>query len=366
MAVAAQPVLERAAPSILKDGLKAVFRCQLDYKKGSAPWQGATLVKASGISLKKPFGKTDEQDRAPWGRKVNLGAERLFVFVLIGLGVVAVAVMGGFMLEGGNPLLLMQWAEFLIIGGTALGALLISTPKNILVKIIRYLLDSLKPSGLSPEKFTELLQLLYEIFQTARIKGLLTLERHVEKPDESELFAKYPVIMTNHHALEFLTDSLKLLVVGGVPAQELELLLDADLEVQEEEGKKPAHTLARIAESLPGMGIVAAVLGIVITMQAIGGPAAEVGHKVAAALVGTFLGVLLCYGFCQPLSAQIEHQAESQDFFLKSIKAGVVAYAKGMPPIVAVEFARRVIVSDYRPDYGQVEEACRTIKVKPN
>lgn len=288
------------------------------------------------------------------------------MFVIIGLGVVVMAVLGGFILEGGNLLLLMQWAEFLIIGGTALGALLISTPKTVLARISRYLLGSLKSADLSPEKFTELLQLLYEVFQTARIKGLLTLEEHVEQPQESELFTRYPVIMKNPPALEFLTDSLKLLVVGGVPAQELELLLDADLEVQEEEGRKPAHTLARIADSLPGMGIVAAVLGIVITMQAIGGPASEVGHKVAAALVGTFLGVLLCYGFVQPLSAQIEHQAESQELFLRSIKAGIVAYAKGMPPIVAVEFARRMIVCDHRPDYGRVEEACRAIKVKAN
>uniref|UniRef100_A0A7C3WHB5 Flagellar motor stator protein MotA n=1 Tax=Desulfobacca acetoxidans TaxID=60893 RepID=A0A7C3WHB5_9BACT len=286
------------------------------------------------------------------------------VFVIVGMGVVAAAVLLGFILEGGNPLLLMQWAEFLIIGGTALGALLISTPKTVLIKISRYLLGSLKSSDLGRESFLELLQLLYEVFQTARVKGLLTLEEHIEKPTESELLAKYPVIMKNHHAVEFLTDSLKLLVIGGVPPLELELLLDADLEVQEEEGKKPAHTLARMADSLPGMGIVAAVLGIVITMQAIGGPASEVGHKVAAALVGTFLGVLLCYGFIQPLSAQIEHQAASQDLLLKSIKAGIVAYAKGMPPIVAVEFARRVIVSDYRPGYDQVEAACRAIKVK--
>lgn len=297
---------------------------------------------------------------------VNLCADRFFVFVIIGLAVVIVSVLGGFILEGGNLLVLMQWAEFVIIGGTALGALLISTPKTVLVKISRYVLGSLKSSGVNQTSFTELLQLLYEVFQTARIKGLLTLEEHVEKPDESELFTRYPVIMKNHHALVFLTDSLKLLVVGGVPAMELEMLLDADLEVQEEEGKKPAHTLARIADSLPGMGIVAAVLGIVITMGAIGGPAAEVGHKVGAALVGTFLGVLLCYGFLQPLSAQIEHQAESQDLFLKSIKAGIVAYAKGMPPIVAVEFARRVIVSDFRPNYTDVEEACRAIKVKAN
>ena len=297
---------------------------------------------------------------------VNLWADRFFVFVIIGLAVVIVSVLGGFILEGGNLLVLMQWAEFVIIGGTALGALLISTPKTVLVKISRYVLGSLKSSGVNQTSFTELLQLLYEVFQTARIKGLLTLEEHVEKPDESELFTRYPVIMKNHHALIFLTDSLKLLVVGGVPAMELEMLLDADLEVQEEEGKKPAHTLARIADSLPGMGIVAAVLGLVITMGAIGGPAAEVGHKVGAALVGTFLGVLLCYGFLQPLSAQIEHQAESQDLFLKSIKAGIVAYAKGMPPIVAVEFARRVIVSDFRPNYTDVEEACRAIKVKAN
>jgi chemotaxis protein MotA len=286
------------------------------------------------------------------------------VFVIIGLAVVVLAVGGGFIMAGGNLLLLMQWAEFIIIGGTAIGALLISTPKNVLVKISRHLLGSLKSSRLNPESFTELLRMLYELFQTARVKGLLTLEEHMEKPEESELLTKYPVIMGNPHALEFLTDSLKLLVVGGVPPLELEMLLEADLEVQEEEGKKPAYTLARIADSLPGLGIVAAVLGIVITMQAIGGPASVVGKKVAAALVGTFLGVLLCYGFVQPLSIQIEHQAEAQDLFLKSIKAGVVAYAKGMPPIVAVEFARRVIVNDFRPSFSEVEEACRAIKVK--
>ncbi|MBM4285436.1 MAG: flagellar motor stator protein MotA [Deltaproteobacteria bacterium] len=286
------------------------------------------------------------------------------MIVIIGLVVVTIATIGGFIMAGGNPLVLLQWAEFVIIGGVAAGALLISTPRTVLSKIIKYLLSSLKSGGPSKENFVELLQLLYEIFQTARVKGLLTLEAHVEKPEDSELFTKYPIILHNHHALEYLTDSLKLLVVGGVPPLELELLLDADLETQEEEGKKPAHNLARIADSLPGMGIVAAVLGIVITMGAIGGPASEVGRKVAAALVGTFVGVLLCYGFVQPLSAQIEHQAALEELFLKSIKSGVVAYAKGMPPIVAVEFARRVIVNDLRPDFSTVEDACRAIKVK--
>ncbi|MGQ9688622.1 MAG: flagellar motor stator protein MotA [Desulfobaccales bacterium] len=286
------------------------------------------------------------------------------MFVIIGLAVVLVSVLGGFLLEGGNFLVLMQWAEFMIIGGAAAGALLISTPKPTLAKMVRYVLGSLKSQTVSREKFLELLQLLYEVFQTARIKGLLTLEQHVEKPEESELFSKYPIIMSNHHALEYLVDSLKLLVVGGVPPLELENLLDTDLETQEEEGKRPSHALARIGDSLPGLGIVAAVLGIVLTMQAIGGPASEVGHKVGAALVGTFLGVLLCYGFVQPIAAQIEYQASLEDIYLRAIKAGVVAYAKGMPPIVAVEFGRRVIINDFRPSFAEVEDACRAIKVK--
>jgi chemotaxis protein MotA len=286
------------------------------------------------------------------------------VFVIIGLGVVLVSVLGGFLLEGGNFLVLMQWAEFMIIGGAAAGALLVATPKSTLVKMVKYVLGSVKSQDVSKASFLELLQLLYEIFQTARVKGLLTLEGHVEKPEESELFAKYPAFLKNHHTLEFLVDSLKLMVVGGVPPLELETLLESDLETQEEEGKKPAHAFARTADSLPGLGIVAAVLGIVLTMQAIGGPASEVGHKVGAALVGTFLGVLMCYGFVQPLSAQIEHQAAVGELYMRSIKAGVVAYAKGMPPIVAVEFARRVIVNDYRPSFAEVEDACRAIKVR--
>jgi chemotaxis protein MotA len=286
------------------------------------------------------------------------------MFVIIGLAVVLVSVLGGFLMEGGNFLVLMQWAEFVIIGGSALGALIVATPKTTLVKMVKFILGSLKSSEVSKESFKELLELLYETFQTARVKGLLTLEQHVEKPEESELFTKYPVIMKNHHSLEFLVDSLKLMVVGGVPPLELETLLESDLETQEEEGKKPAEALARTADSLPGLGIVAAVLGIVLTMGAIGGPAAEVGHKVGAALVGTFLGVLLCYGFLSPLSAQIEYQAALGELYLRSIKAGVVAYAKGMPPIVAVEFARRVIVMDFRPSFAEVEEACRAIKVK--
>lgn len=288
------------------------------------------------------------------------------MIVIVGLTVVIVAVCGGFLMSGGNLLLLIQPGEWVIIAGAAAGALLVSTPMNVLKRIVKYVLESLKGKGYTKENFVELLQLLYELFQTARVKGLLNLEPHVENPHESELFAKYPIVHNNHHALDYITDSLKLLVVGGVPALELEQLLDADLEVQEEEGRKPGLNLAKIGDSLPGLGIVAAVLGIVITMQSVGGPASEVGHHVAAALVGTFIGVLLCYGFVSPLASQIEFQAETADLLLKAIKAGVVAYAKGMAPIVAVEFARRVITTDFRPNFAEVEEACRAIKVKGN
>jgi len=288
------------------------------------------------------------------------------VLVPIGFGVVIFSVIGGFLLAGGNILLLLQWAEFVIIGGAALGALLVSTPMPVMKKIITYVLNSFTSKGQTTENFVEMLQLLYELFQTARVKGLLHLEPHVEKPEESELFARYPVVHQNHHAMDYITDSLKLLVVGGVPALELEMILDADLETQEGEGRKPGMILAKIGDSLPGLGIVAAVLGIVITMQSIGGPASEVGHHVAAALVGTFLGVLMCYGFVSPMASQIELQAEAEEVFLKSIKAGVVAYAKGMAPIVAVEFARRVITTDLRPSFGAVEDACRAIKIKSN
>lgn len=286
------------------------------------------------------------------------------MIVLIGFGIVVTAVTGGFTLAGGNLLTLLQWAEFIIIGGTALGALLISTPRPVLFRIIKYCLGSVKAKNYNRQDYLQLLQLLYELFQLARIKGLLTLEPHIERPEESEVFARYPVVANNQHAMEFLTDSLKLLVVGGVPALELEIMMEADLETQGEESSKPSQSLARIADSLPGLGIVAAVLGIVITMQSVGGPAAEVGHKVAAALVGTFLGVLLCYGFVQPMSAQIEFQALYSERFLHCIKTGVVAYAKGLAPIVAVEFARRAIYTEARPNFAEVEEACRAIKIK--
>ena len=166
------------------------------------------------------------------------------MFVIIVIGVVLVSVLGGFLLEGGNSLVLMHWLEFIIILGSATGALVVATPKTTLVKMVQYVLGSFKSTGVSKESFQELLLLLYETFQTARVKGLLTLEQHVEKPEESELFSKYPVILKSHHTLEYLVDSLKLMVVGGVPPLEQEALLDSDLETQEEEGKKPAHALA--------------------------------------------------------------------------------------------------------------------------
>jgi chemotaxis protein MotA len=255
------------------------------------------------------------------------------VFVIIGLGVVLVSVLGGFLLEGGNFLVLMQWAEFVIIGGAAAGALLISTPKPTLVKMVRYVLGSVKSQGASRKKFQELLQLLYEIFQTARVKGVLALEQHVEKPEESELFSKYSVIMNNHHALYYLVDTLKLMVVGGAPPLELENLLDTDLETQEEEGKRPAHALARIGDSLPGLGIVVAVLGIVLTMQAIGGPASEVGHKVGAALGAPFWEYSSATALSSPSQPKSSIRRPWRTSFCVASRPGLSLTPRASPPL---------------------------------
>ncbi|MGB9591392.1 MAG: MotA/TolQ/ExbB proton channel family protein, partial [Candidatus Kryptoniota bacterium] len=184
----------------------------------------------------------------------------------------------------------------------------------------------------------------------------------VENPEKSSIFSKYPAISKNEHLLHFLIDTIRLIVVGGAEPFDLESLMDADIETHHQETSKPAQILQKIGDSMPGLGIVAAVLGIVITMQAIDGPPQEIGHKVAAALVGTFLGVLLSYGFVQPLATNIEITTEEESRMFEAIKAGIVAFAKGMQPLIAVEFARRTIFQDYRPTFKEMEEVLKGTK----
>ncbi len=280
------------------------------------------------------------------------------MIAIIGIGVVAVAVVGGYMMEQGHLMVLFQPAEFLIIGGSALGMLLISTPVKTLKEMITQVVKILG-SGPSKKVYTELLVMMYELFNVARKDGLVGLESHVERPKESSVLAKYSYFMKNHHALHFLADTMRLIIMGGVPEHDLEAMMDLDLDTHHAEKSKPSSSLAMVADSLPGLGIVAAVLGVVITMGAIGGPPEEIGHKVGAALVGTFLGVLLSYGFVGPMAKNLTHMNETESKYYVCLKQGLLAFHKGFAASIAVEFARRVIPSDARPTFEEVENACR-------
>ncbi len=284
------------------------------------------------------------------------------MFVIIGIVIVLVAVLGGFAIEGGPFLVLMQYAEFLIIIGASTGALLISTPGKLLGKIFKKVSATFKGGKITKSTYLNLLKLMYELFQVGQKDGVIGLEQHVENPEKSKIFAKYPNIVKDDHILHFLTDTMRLLIVGGAEPFDLEGLMDADIETHHQEGSKPGMILQKIGDSMPGLGIVAAVLGIVITMQAIDGPPAEIGHKVASALVGTFLGVLLSYGFVQPIATNIEISAEEESRMFEAVKAGVVAFAKGMQPLIAVEFARRTIFQDFRPSFKEMENALKGSK----
>ena len=281
------------------------------------------------------------------------------MLAIAGFLVVILSVLGGYLLEGGSFLVLMQWVEFIIIGGAAAGALLISAPPKLLKKILDRVLLIFKKNGRTKETYLGLLKMMYELFVLSQKEGVLALESHIERPQESSLFEKYPDFVCQHHLLAFFTDTVRLVLMGSVSPHEIEALMDTDIETQNQQGSKPGMILQKIGDSMPGLGIVAAVLGIVITMQAIGGPAEEVGKKVAAALVGTFLGVLISYGFVQPLATSLDLMHEEESRMLEVMKAALVAFSKGFNPMVAVEFGRRSIFEDSRPTFQEMEQGLK-------
>jgi len=271
-------------------------------------------------------------------------------------------VVGGFTMGGGKLLVLIQPSEFITIGAAAIGGLLISVPIATLKTVLNDTIGILKGAGADKTIYVEVLQLLNDLFQIARKDGIIALEPHVNEPKESAVFKRFPNILSNHSALPFICDTIKLFLAGSVPAHEIEMLMDAEIDTHHEEAAVSPATLARLGDSLPGLGIVAAVLGIIITMGHMDGGAAVVGHHVASALVGTFLGVLLAYGFVNPLSANLETKNRSDSRLLFVIKAGITAFAKGMAPSVSVEFARRAIFHSERPTFEEVEEMMRAAK----
>jgi chemotaxis protein MotA len=278
------------------------------------------------------------------------------MLIIVGAIVVLGAVICGFIWEGGKLPALLQPAELLIIGGAAVGNLVISTP----VPVIKALIGQIKASfgkGTDKAQYLQLLSMLYQLFKVIQQAGVMALESHFEDPPNSPIISKFPDFLARHEAVDFLADSVKVIIVGGIAPHDLESLMDEDCEVHHAEALKPSSTLNRIGDSLPGLGIVAAVLGVVNTMAAIDGPPSEIGEKVGAALVGTFLGILLCYGFVGPLAAKLEHYVNDQMHYLQCIKTGVLAVYKGFPPAIAVEFARRVIPDDMRPTFDETEQA---------
>lgn len=282
------------------------------------------------------------------------------MLVIAGIALVSIAVLAGFVLSGGPLLVLVQPYEFLIIAGAAAGTLMIGTTPATLKHLVHGVLGTMKASPYSSAAYVDLLQLLYEILVKAKKNGLISLEKDLSTPAESALFTSHPAFLANHHAVQFTCEALGMLVDGTIRPDDFEAVLDAHLETHHEEEAKGSALLTKVGDSLPGLGIVAAVLGIIITMQHVDGKPEEIGHHVAVALVGTFLGILLSYGYVQPLATNLETQAAAAGRFLLCIKNALVAFARGAPPLVAVEIARHVIFSDSRPSAANLAEACRT------
>ena len=283
------------------------------------------------------------------------------MLLIVGAVVVAASVAAGYFMEGGHFLVLNQPAEFIIIGGSAVGSLLIGTPPSVFKQLLRQL-TKLFSSGPGKADYADLLAMLYQVFKLAQQSGAMALESHFETPATSPLISRYPKFLSRHHAVDFLADSIKVIIIGGIAPHDLEALMDEDLHIRHEHDARPAATLAKVADALPGLGIVAAVLGVVITMGAIDGPPAEIGHKVGAALVGTFLGILLSYGFTQPLATNLEQRAAEEGNYERCIKAGVLAMYQGFPPMVAIEFARRVLPEEIRPTFDETEKLCKAAR----
>ncbi|MGB9202453.1 MAG: flagellar motor stator protein MotA [Terriglobales bacterium] len=286
------------------------------------------------------------------------------MFSIIGIVVVFGCIVGGYLMEHGNIKVLLQPAELLIIGGAAVGTVLISNPIHTLKSIIAGVVGVFGSSKYSTEHYTNSLKMMYELLQKARKEGLVALETDIEEPDKSPLFSKYEAFVKDHHAVAFVCDTMRMAVSGGVEVFDLDQMLEVDMDVHHHGATEPVTSLSTMADSLPGLGIVAAVLGVVITMSAMGGPPEEIGKKVAAALVGTFLGILLCYGLVGPLASRMGKMADEQHAFLLVLRVTMIAFLKGVAPIMAVEIGRRTVPGHVRPSFQAVEEACRGAKAE--
>jgi chemotaxis protein MotA len=284
------------------------------------------------------------------------------MIIVIGALVVFLCVFGGFAWGGGHLGALIHPNELLIIGGGALGAMVIMSPRKVLVDLVKGLLHALKGAPYSRAAYDELLKVLFELFMLGRRNGMIALEEHVMDPLTSTIIKKYPLFSGNPKAVEFLAGSLRPIIDGKIKPDQLRLLLDAEINKLEEEHHAPVSVLNKAADAMPGFGIVAAVLGIVITMASISGPIEQIGEKVAAALVGTFLGIFLAYGFMSPLATNLEFIGAAQLDYTRCIAACVIGFANGMAPVTAIELGRRGLNSDLRPSSEEMEQMLKSLK----
>ncbi len=282
------------------------------------------------------------------------------MFAILGILLVFGAVIGGFLMEKGHIEVLIQPAELLIIAGAGIGTLLVANPMHILKGILAGLKAVLGGSQFGKERYLSTLKMMYRFLNKVRKEGLLSVEMDVEKPGESALFKDYPEFLKDVPAREFVCDTLRMAITGGVEPFDMDQMMELDMEVHHHDATQPISALSTMADALPGLGIVAAVLGVVITMGALGGPPDEIGHKVAAALVGTFLGILLCYGVVGPLSSNMSKTAEEHNSYLHVMRVLLLSFLKGSPPMIAIEMGRRAIPAHVRPSFDEMEKSCKS------
>jgi chemotaxis protein MotA len=281
------------------------------------------------------------------------------MFAIVGIVVVFAAVLGGFLMEKGHVAVLVQPAELLIIAGASAGTLLVANPLHIIKGILSGLKGVISGSKLNKARYLNLLKMMYAFLNKVRKEGLLSVENDVEKPKESSVFKSYPDFLADHHALYFVCDTLRMAITGGVDPFDMDQMMELDMEVHHHEETLPVAALTTMADALPGLGIVAAVLGVVITMGSLGGPPEEIGEKVAAALVGTFLGILLCYGVAGPLSSNMAKSADEHNEYLHVLRVLLLAFLKGSAPMIAIELGRRAIPARVRPSFDEMEKFCK-------
>lgn len=281
------------------------------------------------------------------------------MFSIIGIVVVFGAVIAGYMMEHGNLMVLLQPAELVIIGGAAAGTVLVANPVHVLKGILAGVIAVFKGSPYSAKLYLDSLKMLHDLFNLARKSGLAGIEQDIEEPDKSKIFSAHPTVMKDHHVRDFICDTMRTATAGAADPFDIDQMMELDMETHHSEAEQPAGALTTMADSLPGLGIVAAVLGVVITMSAMGGPPEEIGKKVAAALVGTFLGILLCYGLVGPLAQNMTKMLGEENLYYHVLRVCMTAFIKGMPPILAVETGRRAIPGRIRPTFLDMEKVCR-------